>query len=288
MDKQARRQLTKELGLEAGYRLVKFTTGSEFLHYGRFEPDIPVDYVHLKAAQDRYLDRLIELIPPGVKRILDVGAGSGKTAEVLLDRGYAVDCVSPGQALAGFVDQHLAGRGTVYRALFEDAVIRGRYDLILFSESFQYIPMERALDKAISLLNPGGHILICDYFNRNPPGGSSFGGGHSFQRWAELYPTYPLQLLAEQDITQETAAVHDILSRANREVFGPLLEHGRDAAAARWPFLTRLFLWLFRGRIEKAMRRRLASDRTGAEFARAKIYKVYLFQLTGAVKTPAR
>jgi SAM-dependent methyltransferase len=288
MDKQARRQLTKELGLEAGYRLVRFTTGSEFLHYGRFEADIPVDYVNLRVAQDRYLDRLIELIPPGVKRILDVGAGSGKTAEVLLDKGYAVDCVSPGQALAEFVDQHLAGRGTVYRALFEDAVIPGRYDLVLFSESFQYIPLPAALDKAIGLLNPGGHILISDYFNRNPPGGSSLRGGHNFAAWSELYPRYPLTLLAEQDITRETAPVHDILSRANREVFLPLLEHGRQAAAARWPFLTRMFLWLFRRRIEKATRRRLSGDRTGAEFIRAKIYKVYLFRLTDAAKAPTR
>src|SRR5262245_35526293 len=130
MEKHARRQLTKELGLEAGYRFIKFTTGSEFLHYGRFEADIPAEFTHLKAAQDRYLDRLIELIPPSVERILDVGAGSGKTASVLLSRGYEVDCVSPGKALAAIVDSHLAGRGEVYRSTFEDAVIPGRYDLV--------------------------------------------------------------------------------------------------------------------------------------------------------------
>src|SRR5882757_3168616 len=137
MDRRERRELTKELALEAGYRVVKFTTGSEYLHYGRFEADIPPDYVHLRAAQDRYLDRLIELIPPGVKTVLDVGAGSGKTAEVLIGQGYAVDCVSPGKALAALVEQRLAGRGTVYRSPFEDAAVAGRYDLVLFSESLQ-------------------------------------------------------------------------------------------------------------------------------------------------------
>ncbi len=281
MDKQARRQLTKELGLEAGYRFIRFTTGSEFLHYGRFEPDIPADFVHLKAAQERYLDRLIALIPAGVKSILDVGAGSGRTAEVLLNKGYAVDCVSPGAALAATVDGHLAGRGTVYRALFEDAVIPAKYDLVLFSESFQYIPMNTALDKATALLNPGGHILIADFFSRNPAGGSPIRGGHSFTAWRELYAQYPLTLVAEQDITAETAPLHDILAQANRELILPLLESGRLAASARWPFLTRTFLWLFRKKIEKATARRLSKERTGAEFARAKIYKVYFFRLRG-------
>jgi SAM-dependent methyltransferase len=279
MDKRARQELTKEAGLEAGYRLLKFTTGSEFLHYGRFEADIPADYLHLKAAQDRYLERLIELIPPGVKRILDVGAGSGKTAEVLISRGYSVDCVSPGKTLGDMVEGRLRGRGTVYRSLFEQSAVDGRYDLVLFSESFQYIPMETALDKAIALLNPSGYILICDYFNRSPPGGSSFGGGHKYKQWRELYPRYPLELLADQDITAETAKVHDILNQANRELFLPLIATGRAVAMARWPFLTRSFLWLFGRRLEKALGRRLAADRTGAEFARAKIYKVYLFRL---------
>jgi SAM-dependent methyltransferase len=288
MDKRARQQLTKEVGLEAGYRLVKFTTGSEYLHYGRFEPDIPADYLHLKAAQDRYLERLIELIPPGVKRILDVGAGSGKTAEVLIGRGYAVDCVSPGRTLADMVERRLAGRGTVYRSLFQDAAIANRYDLVLFSESFQYIPMTQALDKAIGLLVPGGYILICDYFNRSPPGGSTFGGGHKYKEWQQLYPRYPLETVAEQDITAETAKLHDIVSQANREVFVPLLEDGRTIAAARWPFLTRTILWLFGRRIEKALGRRLAADRTGAEFIRAKIYKVYLFRLVGDANPAAR
>jgi SAM-dependent methyltransferase len=286
MEKAARHQLTKELGLEAGYRLVKFTTGSEYLHYGRFEPDIPPDYLHLKAAQDRYVDRLLALIPSGVKRILDVGAGSGKTAEVLIGKGYAVDCVSPGTALSSIVEGRLAGRGTVYRALFQEASIPGRYDLVLFSESFQYIPMAVALDKAIALLNPGGHILICDYFNLAPPGGTTFGGGHKYADWLNLYPRYPLEMVAEEDITAETAVVHDILHHANHELFLPLLENGRTAAAARWPFLTRLFLWLFRRPIDKAMKRRFASNRTGAEFIRSKIYKVYLFRLARDAKGP--
>jgi len=138
---------------EAGYRVVKFTTGSEYLHYGRFEADIPPTMSPSRCAGSlpRSPDRAD---PAGVKTILDVGAGSGKTAEVLIGQGYAVDCVSPGKALAALVEQRLAGRGIVYRSPFEDAAVAGRYDLVLFSESFQYIPMAKAIEKSLALLNP--------------------------------------------------------------------------------------------------------------------------------------
>jgi len=288
MDKHARRELTKELALEAGYRIIKFTTGSEYLHYGRFEPDIPRDYIHIKTAQDRYLDRLIELIPAGVRSILDVGAGSGKTAEVLTGKGYKVDCVSPGRTLAAIAETRLASHGTVYRTTFQDAAIPARYDLVLFSESFQYIPMAAAIEKSLALLNPGGHILIADFFNRSPNPPSAIRGGHKYSAWRELYPRYPLELLAEQDITEETAPLHDIVQAANREVLVPLMTNSRAAALARWPWSTRILLRLFRGRIDAILKRRLSPDRTGAEFARGKIYKVYLFGVaTGREARPA-
>jgi len=278
VDRSARSALTKELALEAGYRVIKFTTGSEHLHYGRFEPDISRDFLHLKAAQDRYLDRLVELVPPAVKTILDVGAGSGKTAEALLDRGFDVDCVTPGDGLADIAEARLGTRARIHRGRFEDVAIPGRYDLVLFSESFQYIPPAAALARSLALLNSGGHILIADFFSRAPTPPSPIRGGHNFTRWCEEYQRHPLDIVAEYDITEETAPLHDIAQTASREVVGPLFKHGRVVARARWPVASRIGGWIFRRELEKFVKARLSSERNGAEFIRAKIYKIYLFR----------
>lgn len=279
MDRSARHALTKELSLEASYRILKFTTGSEHLHYGLFESDIPRDFQHLKAAQDRYLERLVELLPAGARTILDVGAGSGKTAEALIDKGFEVECVSPEHGLAKLAESRLGGRAKIHRGRFEDTDIAGRYDLVLFSESFQYVPAAKALERSIALLNPGGHILVSDFFSRAPRPKSPIRGGHDYEKWCSLYRRFPLDLVCERDVTAETAPLHDIAQLAAREVVGPIYQNGRAAIRARWPMVSRIGEWVFRKDLEKFAKSRLSTDRDGAEFIRAKIYKVYLFRL---------
>lgn len=278
MDRSARHALTKELSLEASYRILKFTTGSEHLHYGLFEPDIPCDFQHLKSAQDRYLERLVELLPAGTRTILDVGAGSGKTAETLIDKGFQVECVTPEHGLAKIAEARLGGRAKIHHGRFEEVDIAGRYDLVLFSESFQYVPAAKALERSIALLNPGGHILISDFFNRSPKPPSPIRGGHNFEQWCALYKRFPLDVVSERDVTAETAPLHDIAQTAAREVVGPIYQNGRIAMRARWPLVSRVGEWVFRKDLDKFARSRLSTERNGAEFIRAKIYKVYLFR----------
>ncbi len=39
-----------------------------------------------------------------------------------------------------------------------------QYDLLLFSESFQYIPLPDVFARAPGLLRSGGRLVICDFF----------------------------------------------------------------------------------------------------------------------------
>jgi SAM-dependent methyltransferase len=271
------RRLIKELGLDATYRLLAFTTQSEHLHYGRFEPDIPPTFANLKAAQDRYLQRLLELIPDGVRTILDVGCGTGKTAQVLLDAGYSVECVAPPSPLLEKAMARLGNRVRFHRGRFEELAIEGSFDLVLFSESFQYIPPRAAIERSLALLAPGGHLLIADFFRRDPHRASFIRGGHALADWERILAEAPVDILVEQDITEETAPVHDINLAFNREVVAPLMAMGGTAARVRWPFLSRIAGWVFRREIAK-LDRRFGPDRTGSEFKLAKIYKVYLLR----------
>ena len=278
MEKRERQRLTKEVSLEAGYRFFKFVSGSEYLHFGLFEADIPPTFQNLKQAQDRYLERLIEIIPPHARTILDVGAGSGKTAEVLIERGFEVDCVSPGKILGDVVAQRLGSRSVVYRAPFEEAVIPKHYDVVLFSESFQYIPISAAIPKAISLLNPNGHILICDFFRRPGTGRSLVGGGHALDRWETYLAEAPLDVVYEKDITEETAPVLDIINAFYMEVAKPLAVAGGQVASARWPMITRIARFFLRRDLEKLERKRFSGRANAAEFKRTKVYRTYLLK----------
>lgn len=282
MEPQDRKWLTKEIGLEAGYRIMRFMLGTEHLHYGLFEPDIAPDIAHLKTAQERYVQRLIETIPPGVRSILDVGCGTGALAAILLDAGYEVDCVSPGRNLTAIAAERLGTRSHIHRGRFEEVEITKRYDLVLFSESFQYIPLSHGLTRSLSVLAPNGHILICDFFSRPGIGKSPIRGGHDIDRFTALHRSQPLDLLVERDITAETAPLHDINQAFVREVARPLWENGLEAADLRWPWLSRAGRWLFRSRIDELQARRLSTDRNGATFARFKIYKTYLFRRRAA------
>ncbi len=275
MDRNERRRLTKEVGLEALYRIFKFAAGSEFLHFGLFEPDIPADFQHIREAQERYLERLIEVIPPTVKSILDVGAGAGRSAEILIERGFAVDCVVPPGGLADIAAERLKGRSTIYRGRFEEVEIPQHYDLVLFSESLQYIAPDIALAKALSLLRPGGHILVSDFFRRVR---EEVGGGHLHADWEKCWRSMPLDCVHEHDITAEAAPTIDIVNAFNREVGRPLAEAAGVAAKARWPVLSRLGYFLFRRDIDRLFERGFADYRTGAAFRHGKIYKTYLFR----------
>ena len=281
-----RSRATRELTLELGYRLLKFALKTEHLHYGLFEPDIPVDILNLKLAQDRYMQRLVELIPAGTRAILDVGCGTGTMAEHLLDKGYAVDCVSPGAALTDIAAKRLGARVTIYRGRYEHVAIAKRYDLLIFSESFQYIALEAGLAKSISLLNPGGHILICDFFTDPSKGKSPIGGGHEYPKWCEAYAKQPIDVVVERDITAATAPLHDILQSFTQEVAQPMWEKSLVATAIRWPLVTRIGRFVFRKVIRQMEQKRLSGVRDGAVFRHYKFYKTYLFRVRSDVAVP--
>ena len=190
---------SKEVGLVAGLNLFNFFLGTRDLHYGLWQEDLEVCIQNLPEAQRRYSDFLIDHIPEGVKRILDVGCGAGGVARELLARGYQVEGVSPSPLLSDAAQQQ-AGEGfKIHQGRFEDIGFApdDKFDLVLFSESFQYISLDSVFDNAMRRLNPGGHVLICDFFKTGAPGRSVVGGGHPIDRFMETIEKSGLEVLVE-------------------------------------------------------------------------------------------
>ena len=91
-------------------------------------------------------------LPLSEGRILDVGCGSGTFGRKLIDRGFHVDGVIPSAFLAQRVREVFGEQGEVFESRLEDLETDKKYDLVLFSESFQYVDIDAGLAKADALL----------------------------------------------------------------------------------------------------------------------------------------
>jgi len=204
---------TKAIGLDVGLGFVKWLTGAENLHYGLWS-GLDISAGNLGEAQANYTEKLFGYLPEGPLRILDIGGGAGATAAKLIALGHTVDIVVPSALLADRCRAN-APEAIVHEMMFEAfEAPSGSFDLCLFSESFQYIPLDTALGKSLELVKSGGHILIADCFRSkafNPDGKVRIaGGGHRATAFHQTVESLPLSLEVEEDITEAVAPSIDL------------------------------------------------------------------------------
>ncbi len=271
---------SKEVGLVAGLNLFNFFLGTKDLHYGLWDDDLELDVRNLPQAQKRYSDYLIGHIPEGVETILDVGCGAGGLASELIARGYRVQGVSPSPLLSEAAQQQAGPDFRIHHGRFEDVDLTAEapFDLVMFSESFQYIDLDTVLERAQALLRPGGHILICDFFKTDAPGKSVIGGGHKYSRFLEVLDASGLRVVAEDNITDRTAPNLDLVDRMGRELILPTMKLIGYTFKANRPWLSKLFTWKFRKKLDKIDYKYLSGERNAQSFAKYKIYKLFLLQ----------
>lgn len=216
MAKSKKKIDTRAIGLDVGLAFSKFLTGKENLHYGLWDPKWDVCAENVGRAQEAYTAKLFRLLPKGNNlRILDIGGGAGETAKKLVALGHQVDIVIPSAFLAERCRENAGPTATVHECMFEDLKTDKKFDLCLFSESFQYIPLDQSLPKALGLLAPGGVILIADCF-RNPAFFAStdedakVGGGHALADFRAALKTLPVSVVSDEDITRMVAPSVDV------------------------------------------------------------------------------
>jgi MPBQ/MSBQ methyltransferase len=270
---------TRAVGLDTGLAFIRWLTGAESLHYGIWD-GLAVTAANLKAAQDAYTDRLLAYLPPPPARVLDIGGGAGETAKRLLAMGYTVEVVVPSAFLAARCRAN-ASAAVVHESMFETADLRGGFDVCLFSESFQYIPLNLGLARSLSLLAPGGRVVIADCFRTEAyqgrgVGGPTPGGGHHEPDFRAMLAGLSVAAVAEADITASVAPSID-LEQGLFNVLGLGLIRVRDELAAKKPaslWLVRRFLTLVMSRKRRAaaMERLTEQARTAAAFRRFNRY----------------
>lgn len=281
---------SRELGLVLAQQLFDV----EDLHYGVWDPDLPLTIGNLKEAQARHSRLILDQLPTpaaGV-RVLDIGCGTGALMHQMLELGYLADGLVPAPYLAAQARARAAAarsdhRPTIFEMRLEDLdaeAHRHRYDVAVFSESFQYVPVDRALEILQAIVKPGGRVVICDFFKTaahgdGGPGDGSFGGGHPLAEFYTEIAAAPLTVLVDLDIT---ARMSPNLRLVNDVLMGrllPALLSCRRYLEGRYPRLLRFLLWLGRRKIARARFKYFSGYRSPEVFERYKSYRLLVYRM---------
>jgi SAM-dependent methyltransferase len=283
---------SRELGLVLAQQIL----GVEDLHYGLWDADLELSLGNIALAQQRYTEMLLQhidrlLADRPAPRILDVGCGTGHMLQLMIERGYAVDAVNPSAQLNTQVHARLASlpqtTTTLYETDFESlplATCRQRYDLLLFSESFQYIPLPEIFEKSPALLKPGGQLFVCDFFKTNAhcdggEGDRSFSGGHLLGEFYQYVAASPFTLLYDEDITARVSPNIALLDEWLTQRLLPASCSIDQFLLGCYPRLTHLIKWLARHKLERLRYKYLSGHRSQAVFEKYKSYRLLVLEL---------
>ena len=138
-------------------------------------------------------------------------------------------------------------------------------------------------------LNPGGYVIICDFFRIPGEGSSAMGGGHRLSRFREKLAKSSFSLLRQEDITKNTAPNLQLVHEALQQVAVPIRDLVVDELSTRhrWLWLPgkwigRLFL---RRKLDKLDYKYFSGSRNAENFKTHKCYCLFVLRLQSSADT---
>lgn len=264
-----------DIALRVGHSVL----GIEHLHYGYFGPGLKPELRNLAKAQDAYLKHLLTFIPKGVKRVFDVGCGTGSVAKELVKRKHELVCLAPDPYLTEQTSQRTGGKVQTITDLYENVtdMAPGSFDMILMAESCQYIKVQEGWAQNARFLRNGGWVLIADFFkirDIDRPGISK--SGHKLDEFLAAAEAHGFKLVRKVDITKAVAPTMDIFQEMISHKIFPVLDGVREVIERRYPLTYRLLHALFHRKAE--MLHQKYSNQGSEIFRTYKGYYVMLFK----------
>lgn len=252
----------------------------DHLHYGFFNGKVKPDISNVPAAQDAYVKLLLSYIPRGVKKIFDVGCGTGGVAEALVRKKFQLTCIAPDPYLVGLTAEKTKGRARTITDFYEnidEAAEEGTFDLILMSESCQYIRPNVGWANHARFLRKGGYILVADFFKAKPPDARNPSkSGQPLDDFLRRADENGFSVVKERDITDNVAPTMDIYQSIINDRIFPVLDAMGELIARRFPLFFRVLRRLFG---TKARNIRDKYEKQGSElFKEYKRYMIFLLR----------
>lgn len=271
--------ISKPAELEAAALASEVVFGHGYAHYGYFPDGLPevLSLQALGTAQHAYFEKLLETIravPGEVRRILDVGSGTGANARNLIGAGFEVACVSPSAQMNEMARAKLPEGTEVTDARFEDFATSCRFDLCMFAESFHYVELEPALAQAARYAEKG--VVIFDYFRRGgveaDRSDATRGTHASFQEAVARQGQF--EVLHDEDVTDAITPTFVIYEYLKNEKVAPFLERFRATLRQDHPLRARVLEMLLGRSLDKLTRKTGRS----AAFARTHEYRLIVMR----------
>ncbi|CAN01527.1 class I SAM-dependent methyltransferase [Clavibacter michiganensis] len=100
------------------------------------------------------------MLPAGARRVVDLGAGTGKLTRLLADRGLDVTAVEPDDRMRAVLADRLPGVTAVRGSGEAIPVGDGEEDAVLVAQAWHWMDAGEAAREAARVLRPGGRLGI--------------------------------------------------------------------------------------------------------------------------------
>jgi SAM-dependent methyltransferase len=248
--------------------------GNDYLHYGYFDPapdaGEEISLGDIKRAMDAYAGLLASRVARG-QRVLDVGCGTGGLLGRLVERGANVTGLTPNIAHARHIEAKWPGV-PLLRARLEDIDTAGfapGFDVVITSESFQYVDIDAGMAKIGTIMAPGGKWLVSDYFRLSTDAANR--SGHLLDAFQTGLERHEFAVEEQLDITDNVLPTLKYAHHLAANLALPAAKFGVERFMRRRPWLAAL--------VGGWARRKLAGVRLDtldpAVFARQKRYMLF-------------
>jgi ubiquinone/menaquinone biosynthesis C-methylase UbiE len=92
--------------------------------------------------------------------VLELGAGTGKLTETLVELGHDVHATEPDEQMLAILEQRLPDVRTSQASAEEIPAPDGSYDVVVSAQAFHWFDLDRALPEIARVLKPGGRLAL--------------------------------------------------------------------------------------------------------------------------------